>query len=98
MKYRVQSREQVNRFFGTLAPETRRKLRQALRELEAEKRDILPLRENLAGFHRLRVGGYRIIFRYLPGRIIECVFAEKRSLVYQLFDREMLEHLRHEKK
>jgi mRNA-degrading endonuclease RelE of RelBE toxin-antitoxin system len=97
MKYRVHSRVQVKRFVGSLAPETRRRVKAAMRDLAAEQGDCLPLRETYAGFHRLRVGGYRIVFRYLPGRVIECVFAEERSLVYQLFDREMMEHLRQEK-
>jgi mRNA-degrading endonuclease RelE of RelBE toxin-antitoxin system len=94
MKYRVQAREQVKRFLDTLAPESRRKVRLALRGLETERGDILPLREKLTGYHRLRVGGYRILFRYLPGKVIECVFAEERSLIYNLFEREFLEHLR----
>jgi mRNA-degrading endonuclease RelE of RelBE toxin-antitoxin system len=98
MKHQVQVREQVRRFIGRLAPETRKKIRKALRELETEQKDCLPLREKFAGYHRLRIGGYRIVFRYQPGRIIDCVFAEERSLVYHLFDREMLAHLRHETK
>jgi mRNA-degrading endonuclease RelE of RelBE toxin-antitoxin system len=98
VKHRVQLREQVRRFVETLAPESRRKLRLALRGLEQERGDCLPLRERLAGYHRLRVGGYRIVFRYLPGRVVECVFAEERSLIYHLFEREFMAHLRHEKK
>jgi mRNA-degrading endonuclease RelE of RelBE toxin-antitoxin system len=98
MKRQVLVREQVKKFIGSLAPDSRKKIRKALRELEAGPGNCLPLRENLAGYHRLRTGGYRIVFRYRPGRVIECVFAEERSLVYQLFAREMLEHLRHEGK
>jgi hypothetical protein len=64
--------------------------------LEAGRGYCLPLRENLAGYYRLPTSGYRFVFRYRPSRVIECVFAEERSLVYHLFAREMLEHLRHE--
>jgi mRNA-degrading endonuclease RelE of RelBE toxin-antitoxin system len=98
MKYKVQVREQVKRFIETLAPESRRKIRLAQRGLESGRGDCLPLREKLAGYHHLRVGGYRVVFRYLPGRLVECVFAEERSLIYHLFEREFLEHLRKETK
>jgi mRNA-degrading endonuclease RelE of RelBE toxin-antitoxin system len=63
-----------------------------------ERGDCTPLKERLDGYHRLRIGGYRILYRYLPGKVIECVFAESRSLVYHLFEREVLSRLRHEKK
>jgi mRNA interferase RelE/StbE len=96
MKRRVQVRGQVKDFLDRLAPEPRRRLKFALRALESENGDRLALRERLAGYHRLRVGGYRVIFRYRPGQVTECVFAEERSLVYQLFEREVLERLRHE--
>jgi mRNA-degrading endonuclease RelE of RelBE toxin-antitoxin system len=96
MRYRVQARQQVKRFIETLSPESRRRIRLALRGLETERGDRLSLRERLSGYHRLRVGGYRIVFRYLPGRVIECVFAEERSLVYRLFEKDFLKHLRHE--
>jgi mRNA-degrading endonuclease RelE of RelBE toxin-antitoxin system len=98
MKYKVQLRDQVKEFVDTLAPESRKKIRLALRELETERGNCMPLKEKLAGYHRLRIGGYRVLYRYLPGKIIECVFAESRSLVYHLFEREVLSRLRHEEK
>jgi mRNA-degrading endonuclease RelE of RelBE toxin-antitoxin system len=94
MSYRVQVREQVKTFTATLSPESRRRLRLGLRGLETERGDRLALKEKLAGYHRLRVGGYRVVFRYLPGKVIECVVAEERSLVYDLFERDLLERLR----
>lgn len=96
MKYRVTVREQVKGFVETLAPESRRKVRLALRRLEAERGDILSLKEKLSGYHRLRIGSHRVLFRYLPGKVIECVYAEERSLVYHLFERDFLKRLRHE--
>jgi len=98
MKFKVQVREQVKAFIETLAPESRKKIRLGLRRLEAERGDCSPLKEKLAAYHRLRIGGYRVLYRYLPGKVIECVFAESRSLVYHLFEREVLRHLRHEGK
>lgn len=97
MKYRVQVREQVKTFIETLAPESRRKIRLALHGLESEQGDRLPMREKLSGNHRLRIGGYRVVFRYLPGKVIECVFAEERSLVYDLFEKDLIKRLRHER-
>jgi mRNA-degrading endonuclease RelE of RelBE toxin-antitoxin system len=96
MKRRIQVRGQVKEFLERLAPEPRRRIKLAIRALGDDSGARLALKEQLAGYHRLRVGGYCVIFRYLPGQIIECVFAEERSLVYQIFEREMLERLRHE--
>ena len=96
MKHRIQLRQQVKDFMEALAPEPRRRLKLAIRGLDGGQGERLALRERLAGYNRLRVGGYRVIYRHLPGRVIECVFAEQRSLVYHLFEREMLEHLRRE--
>jgi mRNA-degrading endonuclease RelE of RelBE toxin-antitoxin system len=47
------------------------------------------LRDNLADYYRLRVGQYRVIFRYLPSRIVDCVYLHERSLVYEFFETEM---------
>ncbi|HEY4989649.1 MAG TPA: cytotoxic translational repressor of toxin-antitoxin stability system [Opitutaceae bacterium] len=98
MKYKVEVRQQVKGFIDTLAPESRKKIRSGLRGLETERGDCIALKEKLDGFHRLRIGGYRVVYRYIPGKVIECVFAESRGLVYHLFEREVLNRLRHEKK
>ena len=98
MRYKVQVREQVKCFIDTLAPESRRRIRLGLRGLETERGDCLPLREKLSGNHRLRIGGHRIVYRYLPGKVIECVFAEERSLIFHLFEQDFLKHLRQETK
>jgi hypothetical protein len=43
-----------------------------------------------SGYHRLRVGAVRIIFRYQPSAAgrpqVLCVFAEHRSMVYLLLE------------
>lgn len=89
MNYRIKIGEQVATFYGTLAPAERRAIKQGLRLLEQEKGDISPLREAFEGFYRLRVGTYRIIFRYAEGRIIECLYMNSRSIVYELFESEL---------
>ena len=74
------------------APQPRRLLRAALRALEREKGDIKGLEHGLAGYYRLRVRSYRILFAYrIPPRggpaQIDCIYCERRSIVYDLFTR-----------
>jgi mRNA-degrading endonuclease RelE of RelBE toxin-antitoxin system len=79
---------QVVEFFGQLAPEARKNLRLALRRLEQEKGDIKALEGKLTGYQRLRSGSYRVVFarKVREGRPeIDCIFAEHRALVYELF-------------
>lgn len=90
MKYKVTVRQQVMDFAGTLGMEHRRAFKKAVIGLAAEKGDIKALHDELAGYHRLRIHRFRVIFRYLPGKIIECVFAEERKLVYEIFESEMV--------
>lgn len=89
MSYRVKVREQVWNFHGRLSLADRRAVKRALVQLANEEGDIRALRERLEGYYRLRVGVYRIVFRYLPGRVIECVYMNSRSLVYDVFESEM---------
>jgi mRNA-degrading endonuclease RelE of RelBE toxin-antitoxin system len=93
MKARVELSEQVVRFVGRQAPEPRRSLRAALRGLERERGDIKMLEGPLQNYFRLRVHGYRVIFAYKTvgrrQRVIRCIFAERRSAVYEVFE-EML--------
>lgn len=81
----VEVSEQVAGFVRRLPPEPRRRLRQDLRDLARERGDIKPLEGPLEGHCRLRVGAYRVVFSYAPHQTIQCVFAERRSLVYELF-------------
>jgi hypothetical protein len=62
----------------------------AIKALAKNRGDVRRLEGKLEGYSRLRVAGHRMIFneRSEPGeRIIDCIFAEKRSLVYDLFVR-----------
>ncbi|MDP9291030.1 MAG: hypothetical protein M3O82_01550 [Verrucomicrobiota bacterium] len=89
MKAKVELSQQVVRFVGRQAPEPRRSLRAALRGLEREHGDIKALEGPLQNYFRLRVRGYRVIFAYqtVTGRqrVIRCIFAERRSAVYEVF-------------
>jgi mRNA-degrading endonuclease RelE of RelBE toxin-antitoxin system len=43
----------------------------------------------MEGFHRLRVGSYRIVFWYVSsksGMTVDCVFAERRSVIYLVLE------------
>ena len=83
---RIELAPQVAGFLRTLAPEPRREWRAALRALADGHGNVLELEHPLDGFCRLRVGRYRIVFRYAEnGRVIRCDFAERRKLVYELF-------------
>src|SRR6266849_9485376 len=90
---RVRVSPQVVDFVRGLAPEPRRRLRQGLRDVARGKGDIKPLEGPLQDYCRLRIGAYRVIFAYGKGRTIDCVFAERRSIVYEVFAEEMIERL-----
>ena len=88
MKTKVDVSPQVVGFVKSLAPDPRRKLTQAIKSLAGDRGEIKRIEGRLEGYSRLRVSGIRVIFRevYRNGeRVIDCVFAEKRSIVYDLF-------------
>lgn len=90
---KVRLAPQVVDFVRSLAPEPRRRLRRALRDLEKGAGDVKPLEGPLQDYCRLRVGSYRVIVMYSRSHSIECVFAERRSLVYEVFADAMVERL-----
>jgi mRNA interferase RelE/StbE len=96
MNRTVRVSAQVVRFATQLAPEPRRALKQALRDLRAERGDIRALEGGLTGYHRLRVGRHRVVFAYAPDGAIEALFAEERSLVYEVFEAEFVRRIRTE--
>ncbi len=85
---RVRLEARVVAFVKTLPPESRRKIDAALTALEKGRGDTLGLEAELSGFSRLRVGSYRIIYRHATspsGPEIICEFAQRRSVVYEMF-------------
>jgi mRNA interferase RelE/StbE len=87
MTTRVRVEAQVEAFVKSLAPEPRRALRQAIKALAQEKGDVKRLEGKLSGYHRLRVGHFRVIYaeRFEGGtRFIDCIFAKERAVVYDL--------------
>ena len=89
---RVVVHPQAEAFVRALAPEPRRRLVHAMKALPLG--DTKPLEGGLAGFWRLRVGGYRILYNdsvKLSVRTFDCLFAERRSFVYELFEQILAE-------
>ena len=94
MKTDIRIEAQVEGFVKSLAPDPRRRLRQAIKALAAGQGDIKQLEGNLSGFSRLGVAGCRVIFKERSERgvrIIDCIFAERRAVVYELFVRLLAE-------
>jgi mRNA-degrading endonuclease RelE of RelBE toxin-antitoxin system len=85
--------QQVARFVRGLAPEPRRKMRLALKSLAKGRGDMRALEGPLSSYWRLRAGSYRVIFSYAGPNQIECVFAERRSIVYEIFAETLRETL-----
>ena len=94
---KVRLAPQVIEFVRSLAPAPRRQLRLALRDLANGKGDVKPLEGPLQDYCRLRVGPYRIILSYHASGRIDCVFAERRSIIYEVFADAMIERLLREK-
>jgi mRNA-degrading endonuclease RelE of RelBE toxin-antitoxin system len=90
MRTKVRVESQVESFVKSLAPEPRHRLTIAIKGLAHNRGDIQQLEGKLEGYSRLRAAGHRVIFceRAERGeRIIECVFAERRAVVYDLLIR-----------
>ena len=94
MKRVLRLSRQVIEFMARLAPEPRRALKHALADLSEGRGDIQALEANLAGYHRQRVGKFRIIFQYVRHGVIEVIFIEERALVYELFEAELVKRLK----
>jgi mRNA interferase RelE/StbE len=81
----ISASSQVADWLGQLPPDPKRRIRAALKSLQNGKGDIKPLRGELEGFYRLRVGGYRIVYRVKSGELIELAYADTRDVVYEAF-------------
>ena len=94
MKTRIRVEAQVEAFVKSLAPDPRRRLRLAIRGLADGHGDTKSLEGSLSEYCRLSVTGYRVIYRERSergGRVINCIFAERRALVYEVFARLLTE-------
>jgi mRNA interferase RelE/StbE len=82
---KILASEQVATWLQGLPPDPKRRVRAALRELEAWDGDIKPLRGELEGFYRLRVGGYRIVYHLAENQVLRLDYADTRDAVYEAF-------------
>ena len=101
MRTRVVVAEQVKGFLESLAPEPRRKVWRAIKDLSENKGDIKQLDGKLATYWRLRAGRVRIVYgqRAVRGeRRILCFFAEYRATVYAVLEQLLASGLVHELK
>jgi mRNA-degrading endonuclease RelE of RelBE toxin-antitoxin system len=96
MKNEIQLSGQVLQFLAGLAPDQKKKLRTAMRCLETDAGDLKDLVDALTGYKRLRVGNFRVIYleTFKNGRPVrECIFGERRNVVYELFSEMVLSDL-----
>jgi mRNA interferase RelE/StbE len=84
---KISASDQVAEWLSSLPPEPKRRVRAALRGLEHWDGDIKPLQGELQGFYRLRVGGYRIVYRVMVSQRIRLDYADTRDVVYEAFRR-----------
>ena len=85
---RISASDQVQLWLQGLPPETKRRVRRELKTL-ADGRprllDLKPLRHELEGFYRLRVGDHRIVYHIEPGPVVRLDYADLRDVVYDVF-------------
>ena len=82
---RISASDQVAAWLTALPPQTKKRVRAALRSLAAGKGDIKGLQGDLEGFSRLRIGGIRILHRQVSAREIKLEYANTRDVVYEMF-------------
>ena len=87
---------QVQECLKSRAPEPRQALRNAIKRLSKDEGDIKALEGKLAGWQRLRVLSYRVLYKETTERgtrIINCVYVNHRSIVYELFQQLLADEL-----
>ncbi len=86
---KVNVAHQVSEYLQRLAPDSRKRLRRAIRLLEKEMGDIKALEDDLHGYYRVKVRSYRIIYAYRGTKRsgppeIDVLFCEHRRNVYEI--------------
>ena len=82
---KISASNQVADWLTALPPQTKKRVRTALRALARGQGDIKGLQGELEGFSRLRVGGIRILHRQVSVREIRLEYANTRDVVYEMF-------------
>ena len=88
-RMRISASESVALWLAGLPPETKRRVRAALKELAGSGQglDVKPLRRKLEGFYRLRLGDYRIVYHLGTPKTICLDYVDVRDVVYEAFRR-----------
>lgn len=82
---KVSASEQVQAWLTALPPQTKRRVRLALRRLAEGKGDIKALAPPLDGFNRLRIGSMRVVYRQTARNQILLEYADSRDRIYEIF-------------
>jgi mRNA-degrading endonuclease RelE of RelBE toxin-antitoxin system len=85
---RISASEPVQLWLQGLPPETKRRVRRALQALATGRAgglDVKPLRHELQGVYRLRIGDYRMVYHLEPGPVVRLDYADVRDVVYDVF-------------
>ena len=82
---KILASDQVQCWLIALQPETKKRVRAALRGLQNGRGDVKALHSELAGFCRLRIDGLRIVYSQHRGQIIRLEYADSRDVVYETF-------------
>lgn len=81
--HRFRAPAQIARMLRGLHPQIKKKLRAALDVLSRNAQTGKPLQGELEGLRSLRVGRFRVIYRVVPGRILEIVAIGPRESIYE---------------
>ena len=76
---------QVRDYISALSPDAKKAFNRELAKLREGGGDTRPLKDALEGYHRLRIGSHRIIYKHVAGPAIECAYAGPRKTIYQSF-------------
>lgn len=90
---KVRVAAQVLEFQRTQHPALRRELKAGILGIADGRGNLKPLEDELTGYSRLAVRGVRVIYCARRDGDIECVFAERRKIVYELFAATLREKL-----
>jgi mRNA-degrading endonuclease RelE of RelBE toxin-antitoxin system len=85
---RISASEPVQLWLQGLPPGTRQRVRREFKALAgggARRLDVKPLRRELEGFYRLRIGDYRVVYHLEAGPVVRLDYADLRDVVYDVF-------------
>lgn len=82
---KISASDQVAAWLTALPPQTKKRVRSALRNLTRGHGEVKGLQGDLEGFSRLRIGGIRILYRQTSARELRLEYANTRDVAYEMF-------------